>query len=107
MQQLTVQQLSTWLTDSTRVRPVLLDVREDWEFQICRLPESNHVPMSQIPAKAGTLDPHADTVVICHHGARSMQVAMYLERSGFSKLFNLSGGVDAWSRDIEPAMPTY
>jgi rhodanese-related sulfurtransferase len=63
--------------------------------------------MREIPARLGELDPAAETVVICHHGGRSMQVAAFLERQGFSRLHNLSGGVDAWARTVDASMPVY
>jgi rhodanese-related sulfurtransferase len=63
--------------------------------------------MNTIPARAQEFEPDADTVVICHHGSRSFQVAMFLERNGFSNLYNLQGGVDAWAHQVEPAMPKY
>lgn len=107
MQQLRPADLAQWLADPARPRPVLLDVREPWEFQTCQLPDSQLLPMREIPARVGELDPQAETVVICHHGSRSMQVAVFLERQGFSKVHNLSGGVDAWARTVDPSMPVY
>ena len=85
----------------------MLDVREGWELEICMLANSTHIPMNSIPSRQIELAPDADTVVICHHGGRSMQVASFLERNGFSKVFNLSGGVDAWSREVDSTMRTY
>jgi rhodanese-related sulfurtransferase len=87
--------------------PVLLDVREPWELAICRIEGSMSVPMGQIPAAVSRLDPNRETVVICHHGIRSYQVARYLEQQGFTRLINLDGGVAAWARDQDPAMPVY
>ncbi len=107
MQQVTPEELKAWLDDASRARPVLLDVREPWEREICSLPGSLHVPMNAVPARAEELEPGADTVVICHHGGRSFQVAMFLERRGFARVCNLHGGVDAWARAIDPSMPTY
>jgi rhodanese-related sulfurtransferase len=107
MTQLAPAQLAAWLGDAARARPLLLDVREPWEFQTCRLAESHHVPMNQIPARLAELDPEADTVVICHHGARSMQVGLFLERQGFTRVHNLAGGLAEWARSVDPAMPTY
>jgi rhodanese-related sulfurtransferase len=107
MEQLPPAQLKAWLDDPARAKPVLLDVREPWEVAICMLPGSRHVPMNAIPARAGELDPAADTVVVCHHGARSFQVAAFLERQGFARVFNLYGGLDAWARTADPSMPTY
>ena len=62
---------------------------------------------SALPARAQELDPDTETVVICHHGARSFQVALFLERNGFSNLYNLQGGVNAWADQVEPTMPRY
>ncbi|MGB7543359.1 MAG: rhodanese-like domain-containing protein [Burkholderiales bacterium] len=107
MTQLTPDQLKTWLADSIRTQPVLLDVREPWEFQICQIPGSLHIPMNTVPHHKDRLDPDADTVLICHHGSRSFQVGIFLERAGFSRIFNLDGGVNAWARQVEPAMPVY
>jgi len=107
MEQITPQRLKAWLDDSSRVKPVLLDVREAWETAICALPRTLHMPMDAVPARAGELDPGADTVVICHRGARSFQVGLFLERSGFARVYNLYGGVDAWARTIDPMMATY
>ncbi len=107
MQQLSVTQLKAWLDDPAREKPVMLDVREPWEYQIARVEGSKHVPMRAVPAQVGELDPGAETVVICHHGGRSMQVAMFLERAGFGRVYNLAGGVDAWARQVDRSMATY
>ena len=107
MTQISAVELSAWLGAPDAPKPVLLDVREPWEFRACRLPDSLHVPMRAIPARIAELDPGTDTVVICHHGARSMQVAYFLEYQGFTKVHNLTGGVDAWARTVDPAMPVY
>ena len=104
---MTPVELSARLTDAGRPAPLLLDVREPWEYQTCRLADSMLVPMREIPARLDELDAEAELVVICHHGARSMQVAMFLERQGFINVLNLAGGVDAWARFIDPAMPVY
>ncbi len=107
MEQITAQELKSWLDDPSRRRPVLVDVREPWEVAVCRLPDSVHVPMNAIPARAHELDAGADTVLVCHHGARSYQVGLFLERRGFARLYNLFGGVDAWARSVDPTMATY
>jgi rhodanese-related sulfurtransferase len=107
LKQISAAELATWLGEKARAKPVLLDVREQWEFQTCSIAGSRHVPMGEIPGRAGELDPQADIVVICHHGGRSMQVATFLEKNGFAKVHNLAGGVDAWARTVDPAMPVY
>ena len=99
--------LCAWLDDPARGKPQLLDVREPWEFQTARLAGSTLLPLRELPARFGELDADADTVVICHHGGRSMQAAIFLERQGFARLHNLAGGVDAWARSVDPAMPVY
>ncbi len=88
-------------------RPLLLDVREPWEHAICRISGSELLPMRQIPASVGQLDPERPTVVICHHGIRSQQVARFLDQQGFKRVINLRGGVAAWASDVDPDMPTY
>jgi rhodanese-related sulfurtransferase len=108
MQQLTPRELVDMLgRDEQGARPILLDVREPWEFDICRLDGARLIPMRQIPASLGQLETDNPVVVICHHGIRSQQVALYLEHQGFSQVFNLRGGVDGWARDVDPAMATY
>ena len=107
MKQLSATQLKEWLDDTARLPPVLLDVREPWEFDVCRIPGAKLLPMRAIPARFPELKRDATTVVICHHGARSFQVAMFLEQQGFGDVINLHGGMAAWSRDADPATPTY
>jgi rhodanese-related sulfurtransferase len=107
MKNIAPAELSAWIADAAREKPVLLDVREPWEFQTARLEDSLLVPMREIPSRLGELDPGAQTVVICHHGGRSLQVALFLEKQGFANVYNLAGGVDAWARSVDPAMPVY
>jgi rhodanese-related sulfurtransferase len=107
MKQITPAELAAWVADKSRAKPLLLDVREPWELQACSIAGALHVPMGEIPARAGEIDPQGDVVVICHHGGRSMQVAMFLEKNGFPKVHNLAGGVDAWAKSVDPAMPVY
>ena len=106
MNHLSVQTLAQWLADSDRPQPILLDVREAWEVQTASLDGATHIPMQQIPARAGELDSGSEIVAVCHHGSRSMQVAMFLERQGLT-VHNLTGGIDAWSREIDPRVPRY
>ncbi|MEW5755414.1 MAG: rhodanese-like domain-containing protein [Pseudomonadota bacterium] len=106
MQQFTPLQLHKYL-ELAEEHPVLLDVREPWEFKICALADSQNVPMSSITRNLDKLDPARKTVVICHHGMRSMQVALYLEQNGFSDVINLTGGIDRWASEIDRTMPRY
>jgi rhodanese-related sulfurtransferase len=87
---------------------LLLDVREDWETQLAPVPtEVVHIPMGQILSRLSELDPRRETVVICRSGGRSMQVANLLASRGFASVANLSGGILAWSRDLDPGIPQY
>ncbi len=106
MRELNAADLRDYLAATTN-KPLLLDVREPWEFRICQIEGSQLIPMGQIPAALNALDPERETVVICHHGIRSRQVAMYLDYQGFSAVINLAGGVDAWARDVDRQMATY
>ncbi len=89
------------------VRPRLIDVRERWEFQLASIVGSTHLPMGEIPSRIQEINSKHPTVVICHHGVRSQQVIAYLEQQGFENLHNLQGGIDAWSREVDPAVPLY
>lgn len=107
MQTLTAPELAAWLADTSRDKPVLLDVREPWEFQTCHIEGSVPIPMNSIPARLQELDEETPIVCICHHGARSMSVAAFLERNGFPQVINLTGGVHAWALQVDSSMPTY
>ncbi|HLW25144.1 MAG TPA: rhodanese-like domain-containing protein [Steroidobacteraceae bacterium] len=86
----------------------LLDVREGWELEIAPVPSAVlHIPMGEIEQRIGELDPKRTTVVICRSGGRSAQVAHYLNTRGFASVYNLAGGILAWSRDLDPAIPRY
>ncbi|MGE5471654.1 MAG: rhodanese-like domain-containing protein [Bacteroidota bacterium] len=107
MEQLRPRQLAEWLADASRPRPLLLDVREAWEFEYCHLPDAQHIPMHVVPTRCAELPAERDIVVICHHGGRSMQVAMFLERKGYAAVYNLAGGVDAWSNEVDSSLRRY
>ncbi|HET9735665.1 MAG TPA: rhodanese-like domain-containing protein [Burkholderiales bacterium] len=107
MQNLSVAELASWLADPSREDPVLLDVREPWEFQTCRIPQSLLMPVREVPARLAELEGAREIVVICHHGARSLRVALFLQSRGHTRVYNLAGGVDAWARSVDPAMPVY
>jgi len=87
---------------------ILLDVREPWEFQTASLPDSLLMPMGEVTSRAHTeLDPDSHIVVLCHHGARSLSVTMWLRNQGFDHAQSLAGGIDLWSRTIDPSIPRY
>ena len=107
MQHVTAPELAAKLADPAQEQPLLLDVRENWEFETCHIAGSTQIPMHLIPLRAGELPDEREIVCICHHGARSMQVASFLERNGFENVTNLTGGIHAWAMQVDPSMPKY
>lgn len=106
MKQITAPELHAYL-ETADPKPILLDVREIQEFAYCHIEGSLHIPMNDIPARIGELDPEREIVCICHHGMRSASVAGYLIRQNFRNVLNLSGGIDAWAVRVDPEMPRY
>ena len=88
-------------------RPALLDVREVDEHRVARLEGARLVPMATLPAALATIDPDAELVVYCHHGVRSAAAVDFLRRNGIRGARNLTGGIDRWSREVDPAVPRY
>lgn len=86
---------------------LLLDVREPNEFAFAHIEGSLHIPLRQIPERLHELDNAQDIVVLCHHGMRSQQACLFLEQHGFMQLYNLRGGIDAWSSTCDPSVPRY
>jgi len=86
---------------------LLVDVREAWELDIVRVPGAVHIPMAQVPERLAELDRGRDLVILCKAGARSLNVARFLEAQGYPSVTNLSGGILAWRRDVDPALATY
>ena len=107
MNQITAAELAAWLGDPRREMPLLLDVREPWEFEKARIEPATLIPLRELPARLAEIDRDREVVAICHHGARSMLVAIFLEKQGLKRVHNLVGGVDAWSRTVDPAVALY
>ncbi len=105
MKQIRPAELAAQLQAGTT--PVMLDVREEWEWNTCAIPGARHIPLRELPAHLAELDKAAETVVICHHGIRSHHACQFLESVGFSKVINLSGGMAAWANEVDPTMPRY
>jgi rhodanese-related sulfurtransferase len=104
--EITVDQLKSQL--ASEHPPLLLDVREPWEYQTAHIEPSTLIPMNEIPGRAHQeLDEDAPILVLCHHGARSLSVAAWLRQQGFEKAQSVSGGIDAWSCSIDPTIPRY
>jgi len=103
MVQITAIELNEWLKDAERSDPLLLDVREPDEFAAYRIEGAKLIPMRTIPARLHEIDRKADVVMICRSGARSYHAGMFLKQNGFERVYNLAGGVIAWSQDVERA----
>jgi len=88
-------------------RHTLIDVREKWELDICKIEGAVNMPVSSIMETFSELNPESSYSLYCHHGMRSMQVAKFLLSNGFKSLFNLQGGIDAWSREIDASVDRY
>jgi sulfur-carrier protein adenylyltransferase/sulfurtransferase len=99
--------VARWPSYATGEDVVLLDVREHDELAIAAVDGALHIPMREIPARIASLDSGKPLVVMCHSGGRSRRVAEFLKQNGFSNVFNLSGGIDAWSTQINSHVPRY
>ena len=110
--QIRPNQLAQWL-DSVRSLgdPLVLDVREPHELAIASIDADGFaltaIPMGVMPARLAELDPQQPIACLCHHGGRSMQVAMFLKNQGFSHVANIAGGIHAWSAEVDPSVPCY
>jgi adenylyltransferase/sulfurtransferase len=87
--------------------PVIVDVREPAEFEICRIPGAVLIPLNQLPSRIGELDPQQEIVLQCKVGGRSAMAAAFLKRAGFSRARNLTGGILAWIDQVDPSQPKY
>lgn len=85
----------------------LVDVREDFEYQLVKLPHSTWIPLRHLPERMSELDQNKKTVVLCHHGMRSYQAALYLSEEGFEDVYNLVGGIDAYANEVDNSLPRY
>lgn len=112
IEQLRPGALAAWAAAQAAARPLVLDVREPWEIQTaCITPpdgaELAMIPMRALPARLHELDRSRPIACLCHHGGRSMQVALFLAQQGFEQLANVAGGIDAWSLECDPGMARY
>lgn len=111
IEQVRPSQLDDWLRQHAHERPLVLDVREPMELAMASVRpdgfELVHLPMHEIPARLGELDPDRAVACLCHHGMRSLQVAHFLARNGFDEVANITGGIEAWSHERDPAVPRY
>lgn len=106
IKQITAHELNQLLNNADS-SPLLLDVREVSEFQHCHIKGSRHIPMGEVSQRYQELNEDDEIVVICHHGMRSQQVAMFLLNQGFGKIHNLQGGIDNWAVEVDTSMARY
>jgi len=111
IEQIQPQHLNDWIAALEGNAPLLLDVREASECRVASVhppgAELLQWPMHTIPLRCAELDPGRPTAILCHHGARSMQVALFLQQRGFSRLANIAGGIDAWAVQLDPSLARY
>ena len=112
MQQISPTQFKDWLQEvAPQGVPLVLDVRETWECQLASIaPEGCEVmimPMQTVPARMVEVDKNRPGACLCHQGGRSMQVAAFLEHHGVANITNISGGINAWSSQVDPSIPVY
>lgn len=113
MRHFSPKQLQDYLTQfsGNEPAPLLLDVREPWEFEYCHIEGSVLIPMGKLAAKIDSLEAEIgftrDIIMICHHGIRSRQMGYYMEQAGFKSITNLDGGVERWAEDVDSAMRRY
>lgn len=104
MRTLTPTEFKTLMASGATV----LDVRTPEELEVAALPGPIlNIPLDQLPERLGDLNPQGPIAVLCHHGVRSERAARFLERNGFGDVSHLAGGIDAWSLEIDPAVPRY
>lgn len=104
--EVTPARLAAELTTRQTARPMVVDVREPWEWEIAHIAGSTLVPLGELPARLGELRPSAEIVTVCHRGKRSLMAQQLLQGAGF-KARSLAGGIDGWAAEIEPGMPRY
>jgi len=102
---ITVQELKAKLDRGEKI--VLIDVREPWEYNICKIPGAQLIPLGTLAIEYKKLDPNAEIVLHCHMGMRSMDATQFLLQQGFKNAKNLAGGINAWSLQIDPSVPRY
>lgn len=113
IEQVRPAELAAWIQSHAAIgRPaVVLDVREPWEIATASVRADGFelltIPMSLVPVRLQELDRSQPVAVLCHHGGRSQRVAMFLQQQGFDDVANVAGGIELWSRELDPAVPRY
>jgi hypothetical protein len=113
IEQISPLQLSQWIQKQSESKKtvLLIDVREEWEFETAKIKAEGfdmvHIPMQTLPAHLDQLDTDRPIACLCHHGSRSQHVANFLKENGFETVVNISGGIHAWSNEVDPSVPQY
>ena len=89
------------------IKMTLIDVRQDWEIDICKINNSMHIPLPKLENSLNTIPKDQPLITICHHGVRSKQAIFILKRNGFNNVASLIGGVDTWAKQIDQSMAQY
>jgi rhodanese-related sulfurtransferase len=105
--QIAPAELHAWRADAARSAPVVVDVREPWEYAHCRIDGSLSIPLGELPARLGELPAKRELVLVCHHGSRSQNAAQWLAQNGYANVHNLRGGIEAWAIEIDPTVRRY
>lgn len=103
--EISVAELKTRLQRGEKL--LLVDVREPWEYETCRIEGAKLIPMRSIPANLQALGVEEDVVCYCHHGQRSLNVAAWLRQQGVARAKSLAGGIERWSVEVDPRVPRY
>ena len=107
IRQIAPAELAAWRADAARPAPVVIDVREPWEFDYCRIEGSVLIPLGELAARSDEVPGDRPLVIVCHHGNRSWHAAAMLLQGGFGDVYNLRGGVEKWAADVDPTMKRY
>jgi len=105
MIEMTALELNEYVNNNSNA--ILIDVREDWEYNIAYIKDSIHIPISEIQNKMYDYDEEQTIVFICHHGIRSRMVGIYFEQNDYKNIINLSGGIDSWAKTVDNNMEVY
>jgi len=113
IEQLNPKELGPWAKEQLSLgrAPVVVDVREDWEIKLASIKadgfDLKHIVMNQIPSALDQFNDAQAIAVLCHHGGRSQNVAYFLVSNGVKHVYNISGGINAWSHEVDPSVPVY
>ncbi len=105
--QLSPSEVARWRADSSREAPIVVDVREPWEVELCCIDGAVLIPLGEIERRANELPRDRPLVMVCHHGGRSQHAAAVLEGAGFTQVHNMKGGINAWAIEVDPMMKRY